>query len=44
MAVIETLNLISKTMDDLIDFAVNDEYLSKEFEKFDFKDITVIKE
>ena len=34
MAVIETLNLISKTMDDLIDFAVNDEYLSKEFEKF----------
>ncbi len=34
MAVVETLNLISKTMDNLIDFAVSDEYLSKEFEKF----------
>ncbi len=31
---IETLSLISKTMDDLIDFTVNDEALSKDFEAF----------
>ena len=31
---VETLNLISKTMDELIDFTVNDETLSKDFEEY----------
>ena len=31
---IETLNSISSTMDALIDFAVNDKDLSKDFENF----------
>ncbi len=34
MALIETLNLISSTMDMLIDFVADDEYLSKDFEKY----------
>ena len=34
MALPETLGLISKTMDTLIDFVVNDEKLSKDFEKY----------
>jgi len=34
MALVETLNLISSTMDTLIDFIVNDEVLSKDFEKY----------
>ena len=33
-AIIETTNSISKTMDELIDFMVKDEFLSKEFENF----------
>ena len=31
MAVVETLGLISSTMDALIDFVINDEVLSKDF-------------
>lgn len=34
MALVETLNSISNTMDALIDFTVNDEFLSKDFENF----------
>lgn len=34
MAVVETLGLISSTMDALIDFVINDEVLSKDFEKY----------
>lgn len=34
MALPETLSLISKTMDTLIDFVINDETLSKDFEKY----------
>ncbi len=34
MAVVETLNLISKTMDTLIDFVINDTDLNKDFEKY----------
>ncbi len=34
MALVETLNSISSTMDALIDFTVGDEFLSKDFENF----------
>ncbi len=34
MTLVETLNLISSTMDTLIDFVINDEALSKDFEKY----------
>ena len=34
MTLVETLNLISYTMDTLIDFVINDEVLSKDFEKY----------
>ena len=34
MALVETLNSISSTMDALIDFTVSDEFLSKDFENF----------
>lgn len=34
MALVETINSISSIMDELIDFSVNDEYISKSFEEF----------